>query len=64
VGEFLEEGGESLVAQKALDEGARTSVFFLEERVLGVQGVGFLDLDGDVTLELHNVFWKMLVGIW
>jgi hypothetical protein len=63
VGEFLEIGSECLVAQKALDECSRAGVLLLEEGVLGVQGVGFLDLDGDFAFELDDVFWEMLVEI-
>jgi hypothetical protein len=45
-----------LVAEQALNEGARARILLPEQDVLAAEVVGFLDLDGDFALELANVF--------
>lgn len=62
-GELIEEGGESLVTEQALDEGARAGILLAEEAVLGAEVVGLLDLDGNFALELADVFYALLVKV-
>ena len=54
--ELLEEGSESLVAEQTLDKGTRAGVLLHQETVLGPEFVRLVDLDGNFTFKLANVF--------
>ena len=59
---LLKEGSEGLVPQEALDECAGTGVLLRQSAVLIAELVVLLDLDGDLTFELANVFYIKLVS--
>lgn len=55
--EILDEGNVGWMTEERLDEVAVAAVLFSQRSVGRLEFVGFLRLDGDLTLELGDVFW-------